>query len=229
MSNWFPLQIILPFSKNMQDSITSISQIGLLHCCAVTFYPPATVALVLQYLKSCSQPAFTCMPGWEMSYHRLCNWPTTNDLKTKFPDSLNQWLWEYSEFSSTSGWTDRWVDQGSERNDFYAIARYVGLIYFAYGSWARVYEAFKGEVSCVFLPWKSQGIWNLWRHFGNANMDFSSYQGNVVWRKKKKHWTEEFQSKKKNSVRYRKCVYFTFSALFEFVTISIHCDQQKHQ
>lgn len=188
MSNWF--QITLPFSKNIQDSITSM---GLLHCCAVTFYPPATVALVLQHLKSCSQPAFTCRPRWEMSYHHLCNWPTIFWSQNKFFWQLKPWLWEYSEFSSTSGWTDGWVDQWSERNDFYAIARYVGLINFAYGSWAWVYESFRGEWALlyVFLPWESQGTWNLWRHFDNANMDFSSYKGNafsggtgVVWRKK---------------------------------------------
>lgn len=157
---------------------------GLLHCCAVTFCPPASVALVLTAFEIL-QP--TCLHLYAKVGNVLSSFVQLASclLISKISDSLNQKLWEYSEFSSTSGGTDGWLDQCSERNVFFDIARYVGLINFAYGSCAWIYESFRGELSCMFSHHGRAREHQICEViFGIINMDFWSYQGNVVWRTK---------------------------------------------
>lgn len=180
MSNWFLLQIIIPFSINMLDCFNFCFS-GMVTSLLWNYFSSfshSIPALVLQHLKSCSQPGFACIPRHEKSYQCLCNWPTILGSQPKilwWLKSKVSEIFRIQQYFCVNGWTS--VVGNITLTPLQGMQ---DKIIFAYSSSAWVYQAFKGELSLpyVFLWQKSQGRWNLWEHFGNANMDLSSCQDN---------------------------------------------------
>lgn len=109
MCNWFLLQIIIPFSTNILDCLTFVSQVwSPLLWYYFSSFSHSIPALVLQHLKSCSQPAFACIPKQEMSYPCLCNWPTILGSQLKILWCLKSKASEIlriQQYFCVNGWT----------------------------------------------------------------------------------------------------------------------------
>lgn len=147
MSNWVTLQIIILFSINTQESLTSVSRLGwfstvlLFSSCSHSI--PALVFTVFEIL----QPTCLCLYAKAGNVLSAFVWLIYHLVISKFSDGLNQKFWKDLEFSSTSEWMDEpvWWEEWHLSH-----WKYVRQIRFAYSSWGWVYENFKDEVTCTF-------------------------------------------------------------------------------